>query len=190
MKSDEQLIDEYLEQKILDECEDETDEFFRQFDVQTVVNQLINRLRDLAKTSAYDEPWKLGRSFGDIDTRYPVEIPAYLLFLQGNSTEKSVATNFLEGFWDQYSADWDTLIQLSTDVKNALRDFDHLDSSTFWTHSAIAALTTGCASNKYRLLKNETNESILKNALDLSFEFTFRYYPESHHLELLRHLTH
>ncbi|WP_373541586.1 hypothetical protein [Chamaesiphon sp.] len=189
MEAQQKLINDFLEREIFDVIEEEVETFLGQFPDDLVASTLVEHLQTLAKVDDYytEQSWKLGRCFGDIERRYPVEIGVYLLFRQGNPIEKSVAANFLEGFWNQMYADWEILFKLSEDILIGIRNFS---SSSLSTYPAVAinAFITGYASNQSHSLSHESYEITLKDAITLMLQFTFQYFPTSHHLNLLQQM--
>ncbi len=188
METQKKLINNFLEQEIFDVCEEEAELFLGQFADELVASTLVGHLQTLAKLDTYytEQSWKLGRCFGDLERRYPVEVGVYLLFQQGNSIEKSIAANFLEGFWDQMYADWEILFKLSQDILIDIRNFSS-SSLSFCPSTAINAFITGYANNKFRL-RHESYEIALKGTITLMLQFTIQYSPRSHHLNLLQQM--
>ena len=91
MEAQKKLINDFLEQEIFDVFEEEAGTFLGQFPDDLVTSTLVEHLQILTKIAyCTEESWKLGRRFGDLERRYPVEIGVYSLFQQGNSIEKSV----------------------------------------------------------------------------------------------------
>ncbi|WP_310482099.1 hypothetical protein [Chamaesiphon sp. VAR_48_metabat_403] len=189
MEAQKKIINDFLEQEIFDVFEEEAGTFLGQFTDELVTSTLVEHLQILTKIDAYctEESWKLGRRFGDLERRYPVEVGVYLLFQQGNSIEKSVAANFLEGFWDQTRADWEILFKLSGDILLDIRNFPSSIVS-FCPDEVIGAFIIGYANNKCRRINNESYEIALKDAINLMLQFTIQYFPASNYLNLLQEM--
>jgi hypothetical protein len=189
MEAQKKLINDFLEQEIFDVFEEEAGTFLCQFTDDLVASTLVEHLQVLTKLDTYyaERSWKLGRCFGDLERRYPVEIGVYLLFRQGESIEKSVAANFLEGFWNQMYADWEILFKLSEDILIDIGNFSSSSLSTCPT-AAINAFITGYASNQSHCISPESDGMALKDAITLMLQFTIQYDPTSHHLNLLQQM--
>jgi hypothetical protein len=163
-------IKDFFNQKIFDLDEDEVDAFFDRYSSEEVIQCLFEKLKVIAISDEINElAWRLGRRFGDLSKNYDVDINSFSWLNISNMNEKIALVNFISGYWDQSRADFDTLINLSNIVSDAI--LNELDWSSDLISSGIDAVIIGYSNNKDLFKENLDAKNDLKKIFKLFSEY-------------------
>jgi hypothetical protein len=163
-------IKDFFNQKIFDLDEDEVDAFFDRYSSEEVIQCLFEKLKVIAISDEINElAWRLGRRFGDLSKNYEVDINSFSWLNISNMNEKIALVNFMSGYWDQSRADFDTLINLSNIVSDAI--LNELDWSSDLISSGIDAVIIGYSNNKDLFKENLDAKNDLKKIFKLFAEY-------------------
>lgn len=163
-------IKDFFNQKIFDLDEDEVDAFFDRYSSEEVIQCLFEKLKVIAISDEINElAWRLGRRFGDLSKNYDVDINSFSWLNISNMNEKIALVNFISGYWDQSRADFDTLINLSNIVSDAI--LNELDWSSDLISSGIDAVIIGYSNNKDLFKENLDAKNDLKKIFKLFAEY-------------------
>jgi hypothetical protein len=163
-------IKDFFNQKIFDLDEDEVDAFFDRYSSEEVIQCLFEKLKVIAISDEINElAWRLGRRFGDLSKNYDVDINSFSWLNISNMNEKIALVNFMSGYWDQSRADFDTLINLSNIVSDAI--LNELDWSSDLISSGIDAVIIGYSNNKDLFKENLDAKNDLKKIFKLFAEY-------------------
>jgi hypothetical protein len=103
MKKNQELYN-LLNNDLYDLDEEVISKALSRYETEEIFSYLINKLeKSIEFVNAFDDPWKIGRIFGDIDIRLDDRI---MKNLSNYSSELKIASfNFLSGYWDTSEPD-------------------------------------------------------------------------------------